>query len=189
MSDIHPDLKKQNEERSKEFFKDFFPYQLREDMRRNFLNQRIYETSNEPRIARKRRLDEKLSDLKNLVWEMYELDREEFNLCYEQILQFSNLVPRKLRLTVMEDLSRVDFRQLIIQKMQEKQYTIVKLAEVLEVARPNLNNFLNDKVELSVEMALKIQKEFKIDAKAMLEQELDRKIRFEREMIFRPRKF
>jgi len=149
--------------------------------------QRIYEASTNPRDVRQKRVRAIMQELDELFWQIYELDREEKDFGYEHIMQFSNMQPRRLTVRVLDDLEFKDFRELIKERMMERKLTITAAAELLEIGRPALTNFLLNKADLSVELALKIQKEFKIDAESMLRMELKKQLEFIRVRTFQRR--
>lgn len=151
------------------------------------LKREAFEKSTEPRHVRQKRIRAIMEELKYLFWEIYELDGEDKNFDFQYIMQFSNLQPRRLTVKVIDDLEFKNFRELIKERIMERKSTIKDTAALLGIGRPAFTNFLLDKADLSVDLALKIEKEFNIDAESMLRMESRKQIAFVRVRTMRPR--
>ncbi len=65
-----------------------------------------------------------------------------------------------------------------LQKLITRQMgmTVTDAARQLQIARPNLSNVIHGSAELSVDLALKLESVFKIDARRLLVAQLDEQI-------------
>jgi antitoxin HigA-1 len=54
--------------------------------------------------------------------------------------------------------------------------TVTKAAEILRVSRPNLSLFLNERIDLSPEMALKLEAAFGLEADMLMGMQTDHKL-------------
>jgi addiction module HigA family antidote len=59
-------------------------------------------------------------------------------------------------------------------------HSMTQLAKLLKVSRPNLSNVINGNRYLSVDMALRIEQKFGLDARLLLHAQLDEQITAEK---------
>jgi addiction module HigA family antidote len=62
-------------------------------------------------------------------------------------------------------------------------HSMTRLAKLLKVSRPNLSNVVNGKRYLSVDMALRIEQKFGLDARRLLHDQLDEQITAEKDHV------
>jgi addiction module HigA family antidote len=65
--------------------------------------------------------------------------------------------------------------------IKELGLTVTKAAELLDVSRPNLSLFLNERIDLSPEMALKLEAAFGLEAGMLLAMQTERNLARARE--------
>jgi plasmid maintenance system antidote protein VapI len=68
------------------------------------------------------------------------------------------------------------FEQLYATLVERNGLTVTEAAERLKIARPNLSNVVNGNAALSIELALKVEREFGVDARRLLIAQLDENI-------------
>lgn len=65
--------------------------------------------------------------------------------------------------------------------IKELGLTVTRAAELLDVSRPNLSLFLNERIDLSPEMALKLEAAFGLEPAMLLAMQTDRNLAKARE--------
>ena len=65
--------------------------------------------------------------------------------------------------------------------IKELGLTVTRAAELLDVSRPNLSLFLNERIDLSPEMALKLEAAFGLEPAMLLAMQTDRNLARARE--------
>ena len=65
--------------------------------------------------------------------------------------------------------------------LRELGLTVTRAAELLDVSRPNLSLFLNERIDLSPEMALKLEAAFGLEPAMLLAMQTDRNLARARE--------
>jgi addiction module HigA family antidote len=57
--------------------------------------------------------------------------------------------------------------------LQELGLTVTKAAQILDMSRPNLSLFLNERIDLSPELALKLEAAFGLEARMLMGMQTD----------------